>query len=156
MILFMIVQMVTTVLNHDKVWWGLFSGDITKPRTHFRHTGDKHFDDSDDGGDDDDGGDGDDDAIDADHYGSVFWLKASISACRGQLGGRNGNESGGRTVAAHPNEVSRIHKPTKSLQETNKNTQVVKQNIKIKKFNRHAVETYPTKVSIIQKLQEIH
>ena len=78
---------------------------------------------------DDDVGDGDDDAIDADHYGSVFWLKASISACRGQLGGRNGNESGGRTVAAHPTEVSRIHKPAKSLQETNKNTQLVKQNI---------------------------
>ena len=92
---------------------------------------DKH-DDSDDGGDEGDGGDGDDDAIDADHYGSVFWLKASISACRGQLGGRNGNESGGRTVAAHPNEVSRIHKPIKSLQETNKNTQLVKQNIKLK------------------------
>ena len=59
--------MVTTVLNHDKVWLGLFSGDITKPRTHFRLTGDKHdhFDDS-DGGDcgDDDGGDGDDDVDD--------------------------------------------------------------------------------------------
>ena len=32
----------TMVLNHDKVWLGLFSGDITKPRAHFRHTGDKH------------------------------------------------------------------------------------------------------------------
>ena len=42
MMLFMMVQMVTMVLNHDKVWLGLFSGDITKPRTHFRHTGDKH------------------------------------------------------------------------------------------------------------------
>ena len=50
MMLFMMVTMVTTVLNHDKVWLGLFSGDITKPRTHFRLTGDKHFDDSDDGG----------------------------------------------------------------------------------------------------------
>ena len=78
----MMVTMVTTVLNHDKVWLGLFSGDITKPRTHFRHTGDKHdhFDDGgdgdddvglpgdhDDGGDngdhDDDGGDGGDDVV---------------------------------------------------------------------------------------------
>ena len=40
--LFMMVQMVTMVLNHDKVWLGLFSGDITKPSTHFRHSGDKH------------------------------------------------------------------------------------------------------------------
>ena len=63
MMLFMMVQMVTTVLNHDKVWLGLFSGDITKPRTHFRLTGDKHdhFDDSDD---DDDGCDGNDDVGD--------------------------------------------------------------------------------------------
>ena len=108
--------------------------------------------------DGDDVGDGDDDAIiDADHYGSVFWLKASISACRGQLGGRNGNESGGRAVAAHPTEVSRIHKPAKSLQETYKNTQIQNKDIQnktIKKFNRHAVATYPTKVSIIQKLQQ--
>ena len=73
--------------------------------------------------------DGDDDAIDADHYGSVFWLKVSISACRGQLGGRNGNESGGRAVAAHPTEVSRIHKPAKSLQETYKNTQIQNKDI---------------------------
>ena len=52
----MVLQMMTTVLNHDKVWLGLFSGDITKPSTHFRHTGDKqdHFDDSDDDGDGDD------------------------------------------------------------------------------------------------------
>ena len=106
---------------------------------------------------DDDVGDGDDDTIDADHYGSVFWLKVSISACRGQLGGRNGNESGGRAVAAHPTEVSRIHKPAKSLQETYKNTQIQNkeiQNTTIKKFNRHAVATYHTKVSIIQKLQQ--
>ena len=69
---------------------------------------------------DEEDGDG---AIDANNYGGdydllVFWLKVSISACRGQLGGRNGNESGGRAVAAHPTEVSRIHKPAKSSQQT--------------------------------------
>ena len=76
--LFMMVQLMTMVLNHDKVWLGLFSGDTTKPRTHFRHTGDKHdhFDDSDDGGDDDVGGDRDDDYDDDGDGNSMLTLRS--------------------------------------------------------------------------------